>query len=185
MRLNFAICRWHNCTSFWCSISIKIIWFIIAFRKVLWSKTKSNKIWNAMAWPFAPQKRYHSWSPWWNERRASLRAWVHFTYDIEVSEKKNFFEKLGSLKKTLNMWFQRDLSIVGRINIIKTLALSKLVFICSVMNTPKDFSKEVNKITFDFIWNHKPAKIKKDYPYQAKNSWWLGHEGFFSLRQSA
>ena len=87
---------------------------------------------------------------------------VHFTYDLEVSEKKNFFfDKLGSLKKTLNMWSQRDLSIVGRINIIKTLALSKLVFICSVMNTPKDFSKEVNKITFDFIWNHKPAKIKK------------------------
>ena len=83
------------------------------------------------------------------------------------------------------MWFQRDLSIVGRINVIKTLALSKLVFICSVMNIPKDFSKEVNKITSDFIWNHKPAKIKKDYPYQAKNSWWLGHEGFFSLRQSA
>ena len=59
------------------------------------------------------------------------------------------------------MWSQRDLSIVGRINIIKTLALSKLVFICRVMNTPKEFSKEVNKITFDFIWNHKPAKIKK------------------------
>ena len=110
---------------------------------------------------------------------------VHFTYDLEVSEKKNFFDKLGSLKKTLNMWSQRDLSIVGRINIIKTLAFSKLVFICSVMNAPKDFSKEVNKITFDFLWNHKPAKIKKDYPYQAKNSWWLGHEGFFSLRQSA
>ena len=25
----------------------------------------------------------------------------------------------------------------------------------------------------------------KDHPYQAKNSWWPGHEGFFSLRQSA
>ena len=86
---------------------------------------------------------------------------VHFTYDLEVSEKKNFFDKLGSLKKTLNMWSQRDLSIVGRINIIKTLALSKLVFICSVMNTPKEFSKEVNKITFDFDWNHKPAKINQ------------------------
>ena len=59
------------------------------------------------------------------------------------------------------MWSQRDLSIVGSINVIKTLALSEMVFICSVMNTPKDFSKEVNKITFDFIWNHKPAKIKK------------------------
>lgn len=59
------------------------------------------------------------------------------------------------------MWSQRDLSILGKINIIKTLALSKLIFICSVMNTPKEFSKEVNKITFDFIWNYKPAKIKK------------------------
>ena len=57
------------------------------------------------------------------------------------------------------MWSQRDLSTVGRINIMKTLALSKLVFICSVMNSPKDFSKEVNKITFDFSWSHKPAKI--------------------------
>ena len=78
---------------------------------------------------------------------------VHFTYDLEVSE-KNFFDKLRSLKKTLNMWSQRDFSIFGRINIIKTLALTKLVFICSVMNTPKDFSKEVNKTMFDFIWNH-------------------------------
>ena len=59
------------------------------------------------------------------------------------------------------MWSQRDLSIAGRINIIKTLALSKLVFICSVMNAPKEFSKEVNKIPFYFIWSHKPAKVKK------------------------
>ena len=29
------------------------------------------------------------------------------------------------------------------------------------MNTPKDFCKEVNKIVFEFIWNHKPTKIKK------------------------
>ena len=59
------------------------------------------------------------------------------------------------------MWSQRDLSLVGRINIFKT-ALSKLVFICSVMNTPKDFSKEVNKITFDFIWNDKPDKATRE-----------------------
>ena len=127
---------------------------------MLWSKTKSNKIWNAMAWLYAPQKRYHTWSP--NERRASLRAWgAFYIWSRRVWKEKNFFDKLGSLKKTLNMWSQRDLSIVGRINIIKTLALKKLVFICSVMNTPKDLSKEIKKITFDFIWNHTPTKIKK------------------------
>ena len=40
---------------------------------------------------------------------------VHFTYDLEVSEKNLFLDKLGSLKKTLNIWSQRDLSIVDRI----------------------------------------------------------------------
>ena len=38
---------------------------------------------------------------------------VQVTYDLEVSEKKHFFDKLESLKKTLNIWSQRDLSIVG------------------------------------------------------------------------
>ena len=52
---------------------------------------------------------------------------VHFTYDLEVSEKKNVFDKLGSLKKMLNMWSQRDLSFFGRImHIIVTLAFSNL-----------------------------------------------------------
>ena len=103
---------------------------------------------------------------------------AHFTYDLEVSEKKNFFDKLGSLKKTLNMWSQRDLSIAGRINIIKTLALSKLVFICSVMNIPKEFSKEVDKITFDFIWDHKPAKIKKTTLIKQKTAGGLDMKDF-------
>ena len=44
---------------------------------------------------------------------------------------------------------------------MKTLAISKLVFICSVINTRKDFSKEINKVAFDFIWNPKPAKLEK------------------------
>ena len=103
---------------------------------------------------------------------------VHFTYDLEESEKKIFFDKLGSLKKTLHMRSQRDLSIVGRINIIKTLAFSKLVFICSVMNAPKDFSKEVNKITFDFIWNHKPAKLKKTTLLKQKTAGGLDMKDF-------
>ena len=29
------------------------------------------------------------------------------------------------------------------------------------MNTSKYFSKEINRIAFGFIWNHKPAKLKK------------------------
>lgn len=46
------------------------------------------------------------------------------------------------------MWSQKDISIYGRINIVKTLALSRLVFICSVMEVPRHFTQEVNKVSY-------------------------------------
>ena len=85
---------------------------------------------------------------------------VHFAYERDEVLQRNFWDKLISLKKLLNIWSQRDISVYGRINLVKSLVLSKLVFICSVMETPKLFVDEVNKIVLDFIWNHKPPKIK-------------------------
>ena len=46
------------------------------------------------------------------------------------------------------------------------------------MCTPKVFSKEVNKITFDFIWNHKPAKIKKTTLFKQKTAGSLDMKDF-------
>ena len=56
------------------------------------------------------------------------------------------FELLGLFEKILNIWSQRDISVYGKINLVKSLALSKLVFICSVRETLKLFVDEVNNI---------------------------------------
>lgn len=86
---------------------------------------------------------------------------VRFSYDQETAN-NFFFRKLTTLKKrTLNMWLLRDISIYGRINIVKTLAFSKLVFICSVIESRKHFTQGVNKVTSEFVWNHKPPKVKR------------------------
>ena len=69
----------------------------------------------------------------------------------ELVTKRNFFEKLPKLKKILNIWSSRYISKYGRVNIMKTLAISKLTFICSVLNTPKGLIDEVNNIIFDYI----------------------------------
>ena len=69
-------------------------------------------------------------------------------------------DKLIPLRKLLSIWSQRDISVYCKIYLVKSLALSKLVCICSVMETPKRFVDEVNKIVLDFIWGHKPPKIK-------------------------
>ena len=87
---------------------------------------------------------------------------VYFSYDEELATESNFFEKLPKLKKILNIWSYRDISIYGRVNIVKTLAISKLTFIYSVLDAPKGFTEEVNKIIFDYIWKYKNPKIKKN-----------------------
>ena len=62
--------------------------------------------------------------------------------------------------------------------VVKTLALSKLVFISSVMETPKSFATEVNKIVFDFIWKQKPAQIKTAAFIKKKSDGGLGRKYF-------
>ena len=84
-----------------------------------------------------------------------LALGVYFSYDEELTAQKNFYDKLGPLKKTLNIL------IYGRITIVKTLALSKLTFVCSVLETPESFTEEDNKIIHDYIWKYKNTKIKK------------------------
>ena len=69
-----------------------------------------------------------------------------------------FISKLEALKTLLNMWMIKDLSLYGKVQIIKSLALSKRTFICSVLPSPIDFESTVNSITFNFLWNNKPLR---------------------------
>ena len=39
---------------------------------------------------------------------------------------------------------------------------------CSSMETPPRFAEEVNRMIFDFVWNQKPAKIKKSTLIKSK-----------------
>ena len=86
---------------------------------------------------------------------------IAFPYHVQVENKINFDERLAKLKKVLNTWSARHLTILGRIAIVKSLALAKLVYSCSVLNVPGNFVKEVNNSIFSFIWNFKPDTIKR------------------------
>ena len=52
---------------------------------------------------------------------------IVFPYIMRVGNNINFDERLAKLKKVLNVWSSRHLTILGRIAIIKNLALAKLV----------------------------------------------------------
>jgi len=72
---------------------------------------------------------------------------IFFSYNTEHANKLNFEEKINNLVKTLNGWKRRKLTLLGRINIVKTLGLSKLIYNASVLSISKHLVK--------------PAKVKR------------------------
>ena len=68
---------------------------------------------------------------------------------------------MKSLKKTINLWKWRGLSLLGRIQIIKTFGIPKLMFRASVLPISKDLIKEADSLFYYFIWNGKD-KVKRN-----------------------
>ena len=84
-----------------------------------------------------------------------------FTYDEAIFRNKNFSIPLSKIKKSFDMWKQRNLSILGKIQIIKTYGISQLIFITNMLSVPTDILKDANKIFHTFLWNG-PDKVKRN-----------------------
>ena len=86
---------------------------------------------------------------------------VYFGYGAKQRDELNFRNTLKSLKKTINLWKQRGLSLLGRIQIIRTFAIPKLMYRASVLPISKDLIKEADSLFYYFIWNRKD-KVKRN-----------------------
>ena len=75
------------------------------------------------------------------------------------SYKLNFDGKLGNMENVLNTCQCRKLTLIGRINMVKTLVLSKLIFNASNLYVPPHVIGKTNKLIFNFIWGGKSPKI--------------------------
>ena len=70
--------------------------------------------------------------------------------------------KMPTLKNELEQWKRRNLTPIGRICIIKTLLLSKLVHFFIALPDPSiKYIKELERMFFKFIWGNTNDKIKR------------------------
>ena len=90
---------------------------------------------------------------------------VYFSLDIKTREELNYKEILSKIKRLLGIWKQRDLTVMGKVHLLKTYALSKLNYVSSLFVVLKWVVAEINKICFEFIWNGKD-RIKRVICYQ-------------------
>ena len=78
---------------------------------------------------------------------------VYYSYDPALLREKNFIENLDKIKKLLNLWSCRGLSLYGKVTVIKSLVIPKFVYICSLLPVADEFVKELNRLVYKFLWN--------------------------------
>ena len=87
---------------------------------------------------------------------------IHVSYDEKENNQQNFNHKLQKLQTNLDLWRARDLTLFGRVLIIKSLALSQLVYSASNLNVPQEKTPIIKTKLFKFLWKNKKDKIKRE-----------------------
>ena len=85
---------------------------------------------------------------------------ITVTKDKNEIVSSNVTTIIEKIKHKLNMWKQRNLTIKGRITVLKSQAMPLLLFIANVLYIPKDKIEEIQRIFNDFVWPHNKTHVK-------------------------
>ena len=85
---------------------------------------------------------------------------VYFTYNTSMFYKLNFESIEKSLKQLVKGWSWRGLTLIGKVQIIKSFALPKVLYRLTLISSNKEFIKKINTLLFSFVWKGKD-KVKR------------------------
>ena len=85
-----------------------------------------------------------------------------FSTDKKNILDKNIVPKIQEFKNCLKQWQHHKLTLLGKITVIKSMALPKIIYPLTVLpNINDDLLNEITKAMFNFLWDNKPDKIKR------------------------
>jgi hypothetical protein len=99
---------------------------------------------------------------------------ITFSADPHLAYDRNIRDKIHKLKKQLDRWKPRNLSILGKILIIKTFGLSQLIYSLQCCEIEQSELKEIEYIILAYIWKMKEGKrrfterIKRENIYKTR-----------------
>ena len=83
----------------------------------------------------------------------NLKVLGHFFGKNEfICTYQNFYSKLERMKKLLNIWKQRNLTLFGKSLLISSLSTSLFMFNAQIETPPADFIKLAEDVHKDFLW---------------------------------
>ena len=87
---------------------------------------------------------------------------IQFKQNINNITDDNLALKLASLENEIKQWKRRFLTPIGKITVIKSLLLSKLVHILMALPNPsQEYIKKIENMFYKFLWNDKPDRVKR------------------------
>ena len=73
---------------------------------------------------------------------------------------KNYDSIVGKTKQVLEAWYNRGLSLIGKVQVVNTLVASLFVYKMMVLQfIPESIVKKVDNLIKDFLWNKRKPKI--------------------------
>ena len=98
----------------------------------------------------------------WNPEKFTVLG-VEFTTDLKQITKINLKKKIESIQRELYQWTKRNLTPIGKITVIRSLMLAKIVHILIALPDPDmPEIKKLETLFYKFLWNKKPDKIKRE-----------------------
>ena len=84
---------------------------------------------------------------------------IYHSYDNTLVQTLNYDKVLYNFKTFLQIWKSRNLTIFGKNEVIRSLAVSKILFVSNMILPSKMFVQKVKGLIKDFLWNSKTAKV--------------------------
>ena len=102
----------------------------------------------------------------WNPEKFTVLG-VEFTTNLEEITDRNIMKKITEMRKELNSWSKCDLTPFGKITVLKTLIVSKIIHLLTSLPSPSPkLMKEIETMFYSFLWNNKPDKVKRNITRQ-------------------
>ena len=84
---------------------------------------------------------------------------VYFNNSVSAGDiLENWEPKINNIKVLINTWSKRNLSLSGRVIIIKSLLLSQITHLLMSLRAPSDVILQVNNLLYKFLWNKSTYK---------------------------
>jgi len=91
-----------------------------------------------------------------------------FQQDTTAMREENVEKVIGKIDSHFKSWMRRNLSTIGKIQIVKTFGISQLIYLMQAMTLTDSNLKLVNSYLYKFIWNRHylaakaPERVKRE-----------------------